>query len=487
MKKINVRWVLIAILLIGLFFRVWKLESFYIFEHDQDLYSWIVKDIWVEHHLRTIGQVTSIEGVFVGPLFYYLLVPFYVIGGMNPVAATWFATLIGLLTIYSVFFVFKKNFSTGVGLFGAAIYATSLGPVFFDRWVVPTQLTMIWCVWLLYTAFALAQGKKHALILVAILVGTIWHIHIALLPLLPLLFFAFLLNKQNYKNLIKIKTFVTCLGIFLVLTLPFWIFEYKHNFLQTKSLLFNSGGGGEILMGLKRWLKIMDALQKVLTTAVFDSWNLPQILVPVLSIFLFIFSFWKKILNNKQTLILGFWVLLVLITQQIIKNPISEYYFANLTIIPILLLSLVLNYFWHRKLKYLILVLFVAYIAINTFLLVTKPEPLHLYTYKKKTVDYIQQDFKKNNYQCISVNFIAKYGTAVGFRYPIWWEGMHQVQPNPKVPSYTIVIPYDAINKDELNAQFGYFGVILPKGGNYDFSICNDPKLELIPLLGFTN
>src|SRR5258706_8410202 len=120
------------IFLIGLFFRLFKLDFFYIFEHDQDLYSWIVKDIWIEHHLRLIGQVTSIEGVFIGPFFYYLLVPFYAILGMNPLAATVLVTLIGILTIFSIYYVFQKFFGHATGLFGAAIYATSLGPVFFD-------------------------------------------------------------------------------------------------------------------------------------------------------------------------------------------------------------------------------------------------------------------------------------------------------------------------------------------------------------------
>src|SRR5581483_12340335 len=90
--------ILVAILVVAFFFRVYKLDVFYIYEHDQDLYSWIVKDIWVDHHLRIIGQVTSIEGVFIGPIFYYLLIPFFALDGMNPLAATWLATLIGLTT-----------------------------------------------------------------------------------------------------------------------------------------------------------------------------------------------------------------------------------------------------------------------------------------------------------------------------------------------------------------------------------------------------
>ncbi|MDO8657992.1 MAG: hypothetical protein Q7K55_04580, partial [Candidatus Levybacteria bacterium] len=64
---------LILILLLGLFFRIYKLEIFYPWGHDQDLFAWIAKDILIDGHFRLIGQETSIIGVFIGPLFYYLI------------------------------------------------------------------------------------------------------------------------------------------------------------------------------------------------------------------------------------------------------------------------------------------------------------------------------------------------------------------------------------------------------------------------------
>ena len=64
---------IIFILLLGLFFRLYNLEIFYPWGHDQDLFAWIAKDIIIDDHLRLIGQETSIIGVFIGPIFYYLV------------------------------------------------------------------------------------------------------------------------------------------------------------------------------------------------------------------------------------------------------------------------------------------------------------------------------------------------------------------------------------------------------------------------------
>src|SRR3989344_5149976 len=99
---IAAKWLpLVLIIGIALFFRLYKLREFYIFEHDQDLYSFIVKDI-LSGHLRLIGQLTSIEGVFIGPLYYYLLAPFYWLFNYNPVSAIIPATFVGLATIISI-------------------------------------------------------------------------------------------------------------------------------------------------------------------------------------------------------------------------------------------------------------------------------------------------------------------------------------------------------------------------------------------------
>src|SRR3989338_8686397 len=95
-KRLKPHIFLLLIIAPALLFRLYKLEAYYGFEHDQDLYSWIVKDIVVNHNLRLIGQMTSIDGVFIGPLYYYLLTPFYFFFAMNPLAATFLALFISV-------------------------------------------------------------------------------------------------------------------------------------------------------------------------------------------------------------------------------------------------------------------------------------------------------------------------------------------------------------------------------------------------------
>ena len=67
---------LFLVLILGLLTRSYQLRERFGYTHDNDLAGWIVKDIVVDRHLRLIGQLTSSPGIFIGPLFYYLQIPF---------------------------------------------------------------------------------------------------------------------------------------------------------------------------------------------------------------------------------------------------------------------------------------------------------------------------------------------------------------------------------------------------------------------------
>lgn len=222
--------IVIFILLLELFFRIFKLESFYIFDHDQDLYSWIVRDILVDKHWRLIGQLTSIDGIFIGPFFYYFLTPFFALLKMNPLAATIPGTIIAMLTIYSFYWTFSRLFNTYAGLVASFIYSVSLANVLFDRWIVPTQLTVLWSVWYLYALFMLHKGNQKSLLLLAVLAGLIWHVHIALGPLLLLIPLVLIISRQK----IALKNLLIPSVIFGFLMAPFWFFEMRHDFGQIR-------------------------------------------------------------------------------------------------------------------------------------------------------------------------------------------------------------------------------------------------------------
>ncbi|MFA5932918.1 MAG: glycosyltransferase family 39 protein [Microgenomates group bacterium] len=494
-KKHNTFIILLLILLLGLFLRTFKLEIFYSFGHDQDLSAWIAKNIIVDHHLRLIGQETSILGLFIGPLFYYLTAISFGIFNMHPLSGAAVTTVLGLFTIISIYWIFKEFFNKNTGLIGAFIYAASPGAVFLDRWVVPTQPTVLWSVWFLYVLFSVLKGNYKILIPLSVLIGLIWHIHIALLPLLILLPIAFFLSeKKNIKDQINLKTLLISSIILIVLVSPFFIFEIKHEFLQTRSLFASMQTNADSYTGINRVIKVFDSSTKsfiaILTfggeVSGFSLSFVTLLAFTLLSIAIYLGK--KGILTTKQLLILFFWYLTVFLAQLISKKAVSEYYFNNLLIILFLILSLFLNHLNNFLKKFpLITILLFIYAASVLIWIFNKPEGFSGFSSKVKSIEYIRDDYVKNSYPCVGINHIEpKENVVSGFRYLFWYYKLNVIKASADIPVYSIVNPW-TISGNEVNVRFGDIGVILPTIKKVDSKICSEPDRQLLQLWGFNN
>lgn len=454
--------ILLIILTTGLLFRTYKLVERFGFGHDADLYSWIVKDIVIDHHLRLIGQVTSADGIFIGPLFYYLLIPFYLVTGMDPIGSAYFSPLIGVLTILSYYFIFSKLFNKKVGIIAAFLQAVLLGAVGFDRWLVPTITTKLWAVWYLYTLFMVIRGNFKVLPLLGILIGLIWHVHLALLPALLAIPFAFVFSKK-IPNLKQITLFLLTL---LITSLPLLVFEVKHNFIQTTSLIqsFFINHGGAV-----GWYKFWTNLEKIAknTDALFfsplslpDNLKLPFTSFLLLSTFLLIKN---EILRVYEVIALFIWIIGVVLYFSLSSAQVSEYYFLNLEIIFLTVGTLLIYLVLKSSIfgKYLILLL-LSLLAISNIYHYKTDQPFHIgYVEKKNITEFIVSDSKKNNFPCVAINYITPPGENVGFRYLFYLHNLKLAPPSDKVPVYSIVFPYEW-SKNEVKAVFGHMGVIPP-------------------------
>src|SRR3989344_5299645 len=199
---------IIIIILLGLFFRTYQFRERFNYNHDNDLSAWIVKDIVVDKHLRLIGQQTTALGIFIGPLFYYALIPFYLLTRMDPIGTVALPWLIGLASIASMFFVVNKIWGRRPALIAAVFYAASFGIAATEREIVPTTPVFLWSIWFLYAL------HKRSLTLLAVLFALVWHIHLALgILALPAIVVAF--RRPKLKPAL----------IFITLSLPLFIFE----------------------------------------------------------------------------------------------------------------------------------------------------------------------------------------------------------------------------------------------------------------------
>lgn len=479
-RFMKVRLILGVILVLGFIWRIYNFEKGFSFAHDQDLYSWIAKDILINHHQRLIGQVTSVEGVFIGSAYYYLMAIFYWIFNLNPLSAVIPTVVGGLITIGSIYWIFSRHFGKYIGAIGAFIYSVSFGVAAYDRWSVPTQPTMLWSVWYLLVILEAIRGNQKIIYLYAVLLGLLWQIHIALLPVVIIPMIAFGLRKFEIKKML-------IAGIILMLTAsPFFIFEIRHNFSQSRAILNGSQKEMGGPTGKMKVIKVLNASGKEIQTRLFFGWDKfsksEYWWFGYLAVFTFIF--YKKREWRRHLFILSLWPISMLVIQFWSKRVVSEYYFSNILPVVILILSIALS---EIRRKYIILGLGLGYFLLNLGWLVNKSELDHSYYYRNKLVKAIKADVIKNKYSCVAVNFIADPGFSWGFRYLWWYNGVGVVKAStPNIPIYNVFVPAPLGDKDKAQ-YFGRFGLVRPENKIYSINPddCKKDEYQLEPMLGY--
>lgn len=480
---------LVFITLLGVLFRTYNLVDLFGFAHDADLYSWIAKDIIVNGNIRLIGQQTSAEGVYIGSLFYYLLVPLFTLFNMDPIGSAYLAPIVGAATILSYYFCFSRLFHKTAGLTAAFIHAISLSSVGFDRWIVPTITTKLWAIWYLYTLIMLARGNFRVLPILGILIALTWHIHLALLPALIAIPIAIYVSKK----LPSLKQSLYSLASLIFFSIPFLVFETRNNFLQISSILQSFS---HELGGSTGWYKAMIVTEFIAknTNDLFFYPNsisgglkfIPLLVVGLSTAFLIR----KQILRMKETILMFSWILGILLYFSLSSKPISEYYFINFEVIIIAVISLLFSYFMGLSKAYKSLVIsFFVILLVRNFQINATTDPIHTgYKERKAVAEFISNDIKAKNYPCVGINYITYPGENVGFRYFFYLYNLKLAPPSNNVPVYSIVYPYSWSEK-EIAQSYGPMGVILPakvpdkKTLDYHCSGANTNLTE--PVLGF--
>ena len=448
------------ILLIGLFFRSYQVVERFEFAHDGDLYSWIVKDVVVNHHSRLIGQLTSAPGIFIGSLFYYLLIPFFLLSNMDPIGVVLLGIFVGIFTILSYYFTLSKLFNRSVGIFAAFLQAVLIPTIGFDRWIVPTLPTKLWAIWYLYSLIMISRGNFSTLPILGILIGLIWQIHLALFPALLALPVALFLSHKKP----PLKQMLFFLATFFITSTPLILFEMRHNFMQSLSLTANLTEGGVGENGFPKLIQVLNMVAKN-TSSLLQPYSLPEnmrLLFLFLIVALTFILIKNKLLKVGEVIILLAWFLGVVSFFSFSHTSISEYYFSNLEIIFITIISLLLTLLVKSSKLGLILIvtlLFIVFIK-NFFFFISLNTYNVGYVDRKATVDFIAQDANSRAFPCFGITYITRVGDNVGFRYFLYLKNQHLVHPSLNVPVYNIVIPSEL--SSEVKQKFGHIGIIPP-------------------------
>lgn len=232
------QFIIHLLIAIGLFLlfaalRWYHLDKRIIFDWDQEQFSNQIKDIVVSHKLTLLGpRVVSDKGFFLAPYFTYILVPFYLLTRLHPMAMLYFILCMNALFFFASFFILRKLFSAHAAL--AFLFMWTINPllVMYDTipwWpvTIPTGIIATW--------YALRQiydkNRYRDWVLLALILGLFMNMHFQFIFLILFsgIFTLFLIFQKKAS---LGKCIVAC-SVFASLCLHLFFFDLSHGLLHT--------------------------------------------------------------------------------------------------------------------------------------------------------------------------------------------------------------------------------------------------------------
>jgi 4-amino-4-deoxy-L-arabinose transferase-like glycosyltransferase len=231
---------LALLLSLAAFLRLYRISEYMQFQGDEGRDALVLYRMAVEHKFTLIGPGTSIGNMYNGPLYYYLILPAYILGRLSPVAPSILVALIGVATVWLVWKVGREWFSPRAAATAAILYAVAPTVIIYSRssWnpnVMPffALLTIygVWRVfkgsspwWIVVAGVALAFAiQSHYLGLLLVPTAGLW----ALL--------AYRRATAPERRRLR-PAYFAGLAAFLVLMSPLLLFDLRHNWLNARAM-----------------------------------------------------------------------------------------------------------------------------------------------------------------------------------------------------------------------------------------------------------
>ncbi len=343
--------VIVFIILLAAFLRFYKIDEYMTFLGDEGRDMLIMRKIWIEGDIPFIGPPMSVGGLYLGPLYYYLIAIATGIFWLNPIAAAGMNALFGIATAGLIYYLGRSWFGRIAGTISAFLYALSPVTIIYSKsswnpnpgpffallavlgiYKVHRTGNMLWLI-LTGAAFAFAVNMHY----LSLLLGPV---------LLMLWIYELLLHsrgKLKRKNILLGTTLAVM--AFLVLMSPLFLFEVKHNFPNYYALktLFSAKDSAVKVGFGEDLVKIWPIYSEKLVGRYIAGFNYSlHILISVLVLVPLVWAGIKKLRAEKLSwpfLALGVWLLIGFLGFSFYKQEVYDHYLNFLNPVPFLLLG----------------------------------------------------------------------------------------------------------------------------------------------------
>lgn len=430
MPKFNTKLLLWLIFVLAIILRFLFFPSNLYFGYDQSRDAFAAKDI-LSGDLKIVGPSTSVTGLYHGALYYYLITPFYLIGGGNPEVVSAAFRILNATGVFIVFFIGLLVFNKSVGLLAALLFAVSFEQTQFAIYLsnpAPASLSIP----LIFLGFALVIFKKkdYGLPLAFLGLGISIQFEFALFYLIiPFIICLVIFHKHFIK--ISLKTWLITVAVFTGSVSTFLLAEIKYSY-RTFNTLLNFSNQQSSVGLIEKVKSYIYTINKIGEFNFYDSFYIRELFWILILGFLFYLT-WKK--DQLQRLLFMCIWFFSLIFIYLLKGGYSDLYYTNIGISSSLLIFT--SYLAYRlyKFKKMLTYFFIIIIIIANLNMIFKFNPngtisqIHvqqgmLLSDQKKIMDKIYQDAKGEPFAIKALTMPLNINTT--WSYLFEWYGIQK-------------------------------------------------------------
>jgi len=416
-----------------------------------------------------IGPWGSIAGVFFGPLWFYLLsIPYLIFNG-DPRASVLLPLISNLAVMIIGWKILReyKHPQTAdffAVLFGASPVIISLSSFAFHANLLPlTTLLFFFGLYVFHKSLLINHTKVglkslFGLSLSALMASLSFHLEPAAgVMLVGFMAVVVLINLQQVKklrSLTSVKNIVIAFILFLLPFIPQFIFELRHDFIQSKSLIAYFQGKNPSLMGElsldKRVIERITKLAGTLTYSLFPvELTAEKWIIFAVFILLTVLSLAQKYKEKdneffRYALLFTLYFLLFhyLAYTFLFPAELKNWYLYGFVPLFILSISLILeqlklksNFYKLFTVSLTVMIVFLNVNPIDRFFGIKKPMPLETLNAQLNVVDWIYKDAIAKS-QPFAVYTYTPPVYDYHYEYLLWWRGTRKYHLLPAEFSY---------------------------------------------------
>ncbi len=367
--KANYSGILLTlILLVGAYLRLYHISQYMTFLGDEGRDMLVVLHMIVNHKFTLLGPTASVGGFFLGPIYYYFMLPFVWAFHLDPSGAAIMVAAFGFVTIYLVYRLGRDMFDEWVGLMAAGLYALSPLVIAYSRSSWNPNPVPFFATAIVYFLWKSVVDKKTKLLFwIGVALGIGLQLHYLFLFFFAVVGVWYLLYGRSWK---WVPSYLLGVVGFVVGYAPFLAFELRHGFPNTISIIrFLQEGKDTGLVPMKfvmtlvnvsyrlfgRLVFRMPPPEQIIHLTPFVQWLWPtgiaiviisSLLIMLLALFGKIPVPWKSegVLSErwkKGIVLLFLWFFVPLVLFGLYKKGIYDYYFGLFYALPFFMTALI--------------------------------------------------------------------------------------------------------------------------------------------------